>query len=87
MIFSNLIAYFIILASCQHTTRAWHRNIQTAGEAAEALRPIAGNLAFLLFALGIIGTGLLCDPGACRIRRLCCCRTLRMALDAGGEVS
>jgi Mn2+/Fe2+ NRAMP family transporter len=37
-------------------------DIQTAGEAAEALRPIAGNLAFLLFALGIIGTGLLAIP-------------------------
>jgi Mn2+/Fe2+ NRAMP family transporter len=62
MIFSNLIAYFIILATASTLHAHGIINIQTAGEAAEALRPIAGNLAFLLFALGIIGTGLLAIP-------------------------
>ena len=62
MIFSNLIAYFIILATASTLHAHGITDIQTAGEAAEALRPIAGNLAFLLFALGIIGTGLLAIP-------------------------
>ena len=62
MIFSNIIAYFIILATASTLHAHGITNIQTAGEAAEALRPIAGDLAFLLFALGIIGTGLLAIP-------------------------
>jgi NRAMP (natural resistance-associated macrophage protein)-like metal ion transporter len=62
MIFSNVIAYFIILATASTLHAHGITDIQTAGEAAEALRPIAGNLAFLLFALGIIGTGLLAIP-------------------------
>jgi len=62
MIFSNVIAYFIILATASTLHAHGITNIQTAGEAAEALRPIAGDLAFLLFALGIIGTGLLAIP-------------------------
>jgi NRAMP (natural resistance-associated macrophage protein)-like metal ion transporter len=62
MIFSNLIAYFIILATASTLHAHGITNIQTAGEAAQALRPIAGDLAFLLFALGIIGTGLLAIP-------------------------
>ena len=56
MAFSNLIAYFIILATASTLHSHGVTNIQTAGEAAEALRPIAGDLTFLLFALGIIGT-------------------------------
>jgi len=62
MIFSNVIAYFIILATASTLHAHGITDIQTAGDAAEALRPIAGNLAFLLFALGIIGTGLLALP-------------------------
>jgi NRAMP (natural resistance-associated macrophage protein)-like metal ion transporter len=62
MIFSNIIAYFIILATASTLHAHGITNIQTAGDAAEALRPIAGDLAFLLFALGIIGTGLLAIP-------------------------
>ena len=62
MIFSNIIAYFIILATASTLHAHGITDIQTAGEAAEALRPIAGDLAFLLFALGIIGTGLLAIP-------------------------
>jgi NRAMP (natural resistance-associated macrophage protein)-like metal ion transporter len=62
MIFSNIVAYFIILATASTLNAHGITNIETAADAAEALRPIAGNLAFLLFALGIIGTGLLAIP-------------------------
>ncbi len=62
MVFSNLIAYFIIVATAATLHAHGHVNIGSAAEAAEALRPIAGNLAFTLFALGIIGTGLLAVP-------------------------
>ena len=62
MLFSNIIAYFIILATASTLHAHGINQIQTAAQAAEALRPIAGGLAFLLFALGIIGTGLLAIP-------------------------
>ena len=62
MIFSNIIAYFIILATASTLHVHGVTQIETAADAAEALRPIAGDLAFLLFALGIIGTGLLAIP-------------------------
>lgn len=62
MFFSNLISFFIILT----TASVLHANniteIQTASQAAEALRPFAGNFAYVLFAAGIIGTGLLAVP-------------------------
>lgn len=60
--FSNLVAFCIILTTA--TTLATHgiTNIQTSAQAAEALRPLAGEFAFVLFALGIIGTGLLAVP-------------------------
>lgn len=62
MVFSNLIALAIMLAAA--TTLHTHgiTDIQTAAQAAEALRPFAGDQAFLLFALGIISTGLLAVP-------------------------
>jgi NRAMP (natural resistance-associated macrophage protein)-like metal ion transporter len=62
MIYSNLIAYFIILTTAATLHAHGVTDIETAADAANALRPIAGNLAFLLFALGIIGTGLLAVP-------------------------
>jgi len=60
---SNLVAFFIILitAVTLHASGAGNV-IQTSADAAKALQPLAGNLAFLLFALGIIGTGLLAVP-------------------------
>lgn len=62
MAFANLIAYFIIL-TCAVTLHAKGvSQIQSAAEAAEALRPVAGRFATLLFATGIIGTGLLAIP-------------------------
>jgi Mn2+/Fe2+ NRAMP family transporter len=61
--FSNLVAFFIILttAATLHAAGAGQR-IQTSADAAKALQPLAGNFAFLLFAMGIVGTGLLAVP-------------------------
>jgi len=61
--FSNLVAFFIILTTAVtlHTASAG-KGIDTAADAAKALQPLAGHFAFLLFALGIIGTGLLAIP-------------------------
>ena len=62
MAFSNLVAFFIILATAVTLHAAGKTDIQTSSQAAEALRPIAGPLAFALFSLGIIGTGMLAVP-------------------------
>ncbi len=62
MAFSNLIAFFIMVCAAVTLHEGGVRDISTAAEAAQALRPIAGDFAFLLFALGIIGTGLLALP-------------------------
>lgn len=62
MFFSNLVAFFIILAAGATLHVHGITDIQTANQAAEALRPLAGRFAFTLFALGIIGTGLLAVP-------------------------
>jgi NRAMP (natural resistance-associated macrophage protein)-like metal ion transporter len=62
MAVSNVLMFFIILTSAL-TLHAHHiTNIQTTSQAAEALRPIAGRFAFSLFAVGIIGSGLLAVP-------------------------
>lgn len=62
MIFSNSIAFFIILTTAAVLNASGVTNINSATQAAEALRPLAGNFTFLLFALGIIGTGMLAIP-------------------------
>ena len=62
MTFSNLIAFFIILSTAATLHAAGVTDIQTSAQAAEALRPLAGEFTFLLFSLGIIGTGLLAVP-------------------------
>ena len=59
---SNLIAFFIILTSAVTLHAHGKTDIQSAAQAAEALRPVAGDFAFALFAVGIIGTGLLAVP-------------------------
>jgi len=62
MAFANMVAFFIIL-SCAATLHARGiDDIESATQAAEALRPIAGDLSFLLFCVGIVGTGLLAIP-------------------------
>ena len=60
--FSNLVAFFIILSAAATLNRAGITDIQTSAQAAQALRPLAGDFAFLLFSLGIIGTGMLAVP-------------------------
>jgi NRAMP (natural resistance-associated macrophage protein)-like metal ion transporter len=62
MVFSNLVMFFIIIATASTLNSHNILNIDTATHAAEALRPFAGDFAFLLFAVGIIGTGLLAVP-------------------------
>jgi len=62
MIFSNVIAFSIILTTAAVLNAKGITNVNSATQAAEALRPIAGNFTFLLFALGIIGTGMLAIP-------------------------
>ncbi len=62
MTFSNLVAFFIIVAAAATLHAHGLKDVETSAQAAEALRPIAGRAAFLLFAVGIIGTGLLAVP-------------------------
>jgi NRAMP (natural resistance-associated macrophage protein)-like metal ion transporter len=63
MALSNVIAFFIILTTAMTIhAQGSAESIQTAADAAKALQPVAGHFAFLLFAIGIIGTGLLAIP-------------------------
>jgi NRAMP (natural resistance-associated macrophage protein)-like metal ion transporter len=59
---SNIVMYFIILVAAFTLHRSGITNIETSREAAEALRPLAGKFAFLLYTVGIIGVGLLAIP-------------------------
>jgi Mn2+/Fe2+ NRAMP family transporter len=62
MLLSNIIGFFIIVTTAATLHAHGHTQIETAQQAAEVLRPLAGPLAFFLFSLGIIGTGLLAVP-------------------------
>ena len=62
MAFSNIVAIFIVITTAVTLHAHGVTDIQTSAQAAEALRPIAGRAAFLLFTLGILGTGLLAVP-------------------------
>jgi len=62
MILSHGIAFFIILTTAAVLNTHGVKDIRTAADAANALRPLAGELTFLMFSLGIIGTGLLAIP-------------------------
>ena len=62
MFYSDITAWFIILATAVTLHTAGVKDIQTAAQAAGALRPIAGDFAYMLFALGIIGVGLIGVP-------------------------
>jgi Mn2+/Fe2+ NRAMP family transporter len=62
MTFSNLIMYFIILSTAATLHKSGQTDIETAAQAAEALRPIAGDAAGILFAAGVIGVGFLAVP-------------------------
>jgi Mn2+/Fe2+ NRAMP family transporter len=62
MLFCFVVFYFVILAAGATLHTSGHTDIQSATEAAQALRPLAGNLATVLFAIGLIGAGLLAVP-------------------------
>ena len=62
MTFSGFVMYFIILTTGTVLFKAGIHQIDTVEEAALALKPLAGDLAYLLFAIGIIGTGLIAIP-------------------------
>lgn len=62
MFYSNVTAYFIILATAVTLHISGVTDITTAAQAASALRPLAGDFAFLLFAVGILGVGLIGVP-------------------------
>jgi NRAMP (natural resistance-associated macrophage protein)-like metal ion transporter len=62
MLFSNLVMFFIILTTGAVLYTAGIRQIDTVGQAAKALEPLTGKLSYLLFAVGVIGTGFLATP-------------------------
>ena len=62
MLFSNLVMFFIIVTTGAVLFKAGIRQIDTVGQAAKALEPLAGQFTYLLFALGVIGTGFLAVP-------------------------
>jgi Mn2+/Fe2+ NRAMP family transporter len=68
MLLSNVVMYFLILTSAATLNAHGMKDIETAKQAAEALRPLAGQSAYWLFTLGLIGTGMLAVPvlaGSC----------------------
>ena len=65
MLFSNIVMYFIILTTGTVLFNNGIHKIDTVEQAANALKPVAGKLAYYLFALGVIGTGLLTIPVLC----------------------
>ncbi len=62
MVYSNLVAFFIIVTTAATLGAHGRHDIGTAQQAAEALRPLAGQFAYLLFTLGMVGTGMLAVP-------------------------
>jgi NRAMP (natural resistance-associated macrophage protein)-like metal ion transporter len=62
MFFASLITYFIMLSTASTLFKTGNNNIESAAQAAEALRPVAGSAASILFALGIVGVGFLAVP-------------------------
>lgn len=62
MAFAGVVMYFIILTTGATLHVAGQRDIETASQAAEALRPLAGDAAYLLFTVGLVGTGMLGVP-------------------------
>jgi Mn2+/Fe2+ NRAMP family transporter len=63
--FSGLVMYFIILTTGTVLYNNGMHEINTVQDAANALKPLAGNLAYLLFSIGVIGTGLIAIPVLC----------------------
>ncbi|HTC65268.1 MAG TPA: divalent metal cation transporter [Candidatus Saccharimonadales bacterium] len=91
MFYSNLSAFFIILATALTLHVAGITSVDTAAQAASALRPLAGNFAYALFALGILGVGLIGVPVLAGSAAYALCEAMdwkwglgRTATDAGG---
>ncbi|HEU5482703.1 MAG TPA: divalent metal cation transporter [Sphingomicrobium sp.] len=78
MAISNVIAFFIMLTTAVTLHQSGVTDIETSAQAAEALRPIAGPLAFLLFSLGIIGTGFLAVPVLAGSTAYAACETWKL---------
>ncbi|MGH9517480.1 MAG: NRAMP family divalent metal transporter [Terriglobales bacterium] len=78
MFFSSLVMYFIILSTGATLFRAGKFDINTAAEAAQALRPLAGKFAELLFALGMIGVGFIAVPVMTAGAAFDFCQTFRL---------
>jgi NRAMP (natural resistance-associated macrophage protein)-like metal ion transporter len=77
MAFSNLVALAIMITTAATLHASGITNIQTSGQAAEALKPVAGEFAFAIFAIGIIGTGLLAVPILAGSAAYAVCEALR----------
>jgi len=65
MLFSNVVMFFIILTTGTVLFKGGINQIDTVEQAAQALKPLAGEFAYILFAIGVIGTGLLAIPVLC----------------------
>ncbi|HZQ62188.1 MAG TPA: divalent metal cation transporter [Casimicrobiaceae bacterium] len=76
MVLSNVVMYFIILATAATLHQAGQTEVATADQAAQALRPLAGEGAYLLMALGLIGSGLLAVPTLTGSAAYALCETL-----------
>ena len=85
MVFSNLISFFIILTTAATLHTSGITNIDTAADARRRCGPIAGDLTFALFALGIIGTGLLAVPVLAGLGRLWRGRSFWLEGNARGQ--
>jgi NRAMP (natural resistance-associated macrophage protein)-like metal ion transporter len=86
MAFSNLIAFFIMLTTAVTLHAHGLHDIQTSTQAAEALRPIGGEFTFLLFAGGIIGTGMLAVPVLAGSAAYAVAETFRWSSSLGMEL-
>lgn len=86
MAFSNLIAFFIMLTTALTLYTHGVHEIQTSAQAAEALRPIAGEFTFVLFAAGILGTGLLAVPVLAGSAAYAVAETFRWSSSLGMEL-
>ena len=84
MFFSNLVMYFIILTTAATLHAHGKTTIDTAQQAAEALKPLAGNGAYLLFTLGLIGTGMLGVPVLAGAAAYAVAEGQQLAWHAGG---
>lgn len=62
MFFSNAITFFVIITAAATLHAQGHTDVQTAVEAAQMLKPLAGNFTFVLFTVGIVSAGLLAIP-------------------------